>query len=275
MSAEDVGNVGEASTVGDARDVQAFQVDRMRVRVLPTSAEVAVAAADRYERLLRAKPAAVLGLATGSTPSGLYDELARRHREEGLSFADAQGFLLDEYLGLPVDHPERYRNVIRRELADRVGLPDHSVHAPPVDGDDLEARCTAYDAAIAAAGGIDLQVLGLGADGHIAFNMPGTDFAATTRVTELSEQTVRDNARFFGGDVAAVPRRAASQGLATIMRARAILLIVTGAHKAAALRDLVHGPVTPALPATVLRAHDSVDVLVDGPAATLLEPRGA
>lgn len=245
----------------------------MAVRVLPTAQEVAVAAADLFDELLRRQPDAVLGLATGSTPLGMYDELIRRHDQEGLSFAEARAFLLDEYVGLPREHPGRYRNVILRQLTDRVGLPAHRVHAPPVESPDLAAACVTYEGKIADAGGVDLQVLGLGTDGHIAFNMPGSEFTSRTRLTTLTEQTVLDNARFFGGDATLVPREAVTQGLATIMQARSIVLIVTGAGKAAALHSLVEGPLSEQMPASVLRDHPRTTVLVDQVAVQLLSLR--
>lgn len=241
----------------------------MQVRVLPDARAVAVAAADLVEETVRRHPAAVLGLATGSTPLGLYDELVRRHAA-GLDLSRTRCFLLDEYVGLPADHPERYRAVIARELTDRVGIPPAQVHAPPADAGDLPAACRAYEAAMATAGGVDLQVLGLGVDGHIAFNMPGSDPAAGTRLVELSEQTLRDNARFFGGDVAAVPRRAVSQGLETITRARRLLLLATGPEKARAARDAVVGPWSPQVPSSALRSHPATVVLADAAAGALL-----
>lgn len=237
------------------------------VRILPTSQDVALAAADLVTEQVRKVPASVLGVATGSTPLGLYAHLARRARD-GLSFAGCRAFLLDEYVGLPPEHPERYRNVVLRELAGPVGLPADAVHAPDVDAVDLEAAAARYDAAIAASGGIDLQVLGLGADGHVAFNMPGTPPDAPTHVTTLSERTLQDNARFFGGDVGRVPRRALTQGLATIARARLLVLMVTGEAKAPALEELLRGPVGPHAPATALRTHPGLVVLADEPAAS-------
>jgi len=234
-------------------------------------AELARRAADVVEEVLRSRPDPVLGLATGSTPLPVHDELARRHREEGLSLAHASGFLLDEYVGLPAEHPERYRNVIARELVDRVDLDPGRVHGPDGLAEDLEAACAAYEAAIAAAGGVDVQILGIGTDGHIAFNEPGSSFASRTRVAVLAEQTRRDNARFFGGEVEAVPRTCLTQGLGTIMEARRILLLATGEQKAEAVRQLLEGPVSVRWPATVLQHHPDVTVLLDEAAASRLE----
>lgn len=232
--------------------------------------ELARAGADALEGALLARRDPVLGLATGSSPVPVYDELVRRHREDGLSFAGARAFLLDEYVGLPAEHPERYRNVIDRELVSHVDLDPARVHAPDGLARDLDAAAARYEQQIAAAGGVDVQILGIGTDGHIAFNEPGSPFDSRTRVEELTEQTRRDNARFFGGDVEAVPRRCLTQGLATIMSARRIVLLARGRAKAEAVRHMVEGPVSTAWPATVLQGHPDVTVLLDEEAASLL-----
>ena len=234
-------------------------------------ADVARLAADEVSGLLRRRPDAVLGLATGSSPLRLYDELVRRHAVEVLSFARARAFLLDEYVGLPADHPERYAAVIDRVLAARVDLPPGAVQAPDGGAADLDAACAAYEEAIRSAGGVDLQVLGIGSNGHLAFNEPGSPLASRTRVTVLTEQTRADNARFFGGDADAVPRRVLTQGLGTIMEARHLVLIATGGGKAEAVRAMLEGPVGPACPASVLQRHPRVTVLLDHAAASLLE----
>lgn len=228
-------------------------------------------AADAVERLLTTRPDAVLGLATGSTPLPVYEELIRRHRAGRLSFARARAFLLDEYVGLPLEHPERYRNVIDRELVSAVDFAPDAVRAPDGSAEDLLAAADAYDAAIAAAGGVDLQILGIGANGHIAFNEPGSSLASRTRIEVLTEQTRRANARFFDGDVDAVPRLAATQGLGTIMSAHHLVLLASGEHKADAVRELVEGAVSAHWPATVLQHHRHVTVLLDEAAASRLE----
>lgn len=231
----------------------------------------AVLAADVIEALLRRRPDAVLGLATGSSPLAVYDELARRHTEEGLSFARARGFTLDEYVGLPAEHPERYRNVIGRELVDRLDWPAERVHGPDGLATDLPAACADYERAIADAGGVDVQLLGVGTDGHVGFNEPGSSLGSRTRLKSLTRQTRTDNARFFDGDVDAVPRHCLTQGLATIRDARHLLLLATGAGKAEAIAQLVEGPVSARWPATVLQWHPHVTVLVDEDAASRLE----
>jgi glucosamine-6-phosphate deaminase len=238
--------------------------------VIERPERLAELAADAVEVLVRRRPDAVLGLATGSSPLALYDALARRHRA-GLSFARVRGFLLDEYVGLPPEHPERYRAVIDRELVRRVDLAPGAVQGPDGGADDLPSACAAYEDAIRAAGGVDLQVLGVGTDGHVAFNEPGSSLASRTRVKTLTAQTRRDNARFFGGDVDAVPRHVLTQGLGTILEARHLVLLATGRAKAEAVHHLVEGPVTALWPATVLQLHPHVTVLVDEDAASRLQ----
>ncbi|MFC8921337.1 glucosamine-6-phosphate deaminase [Cellulosimicrobium sp. NPDC057127] len=228
-------------------------------------------AAGAVDALLRARPDAVLGLATGSSPLRVYDELARRHAQEGLSFARAQAFLLDEYVGLPADHPQRYRNVIEAEIAARVDLAPGAVRGPDGLAADLPAACAAYEAAIAAAGGVDLQILGIGTDGHIAFNEPGSSLASRTRIKTLTTQTREDNARFFDDDVDKVPTHCLTQGLATIMSARHLVLLATGRGKAEAVHQLVEGPVSALWPATIMQMHPHATVLVDDAAASRLQ----
>lgn len=233
--------------------------------------ELARLAAGAIERLVLARPTAVLGLATGSSPLATYDELVRRHEESGLSFAKAKAFLLDEYVGLPVDHPERYRNVIDREFVGRVDFAPSAVRGPDGLASDLPASCAEYDDAITAAGGVDLQILGIGTDGHVAFNEPGSSLASRTRIKTLTEQTRADNARFFGGDVDQVPQHCLTQGLGTIMRAAHVMLIATGRAKADAVHQLVEGPVSAMWPGTILQHHPHVTVLVDNAAASRLQ----
>jgi glucosamine-6-phosphate deaminase len=243
----------------------------VEVVILPDEAAIGALVADAVESLVRSRPDAVLGLATGSSPLAVYDELARRHAQAGLSFARARGFMLDEYVGLPAEHPERYRNVIEREIASRVGWPAAQVQGPDGLAEDLEAACAAYEAAIAAAGGVDLQLLGVGTDGHVAFNEPGSSLASRTRIKTLTRQTREDNARFFDGDVEAVPRHCLTQGLGTIMAARHLVLLATGRGKAEAVHRVVEGAVSAMWPGSVLQMHPHVTVLVDDAAASRLQ----
>lgn len=231
---------------------------------------LAALAADAFEAVVRRTPDAVLGLATGSSPLAVYDELARRHAD-GLSFARTRAFLLDEYVGLPAGHPQGYRTVIERDVVARLDLPSAAVLGPDGSAQDLAAACADYERAIADAGGVDVQILGIGTDGHVAFNEPGSSLASRTRIKTLTEQTRRDNARFFGGDVDAVPRHVLTQGLGTISEARHLVLVATGRHKAEAVHQLVEGPVSAMWPASVLQMHPHVTVLVDPAAAGRLQ----
>ena len=200
----------------------------MEIVILPDTEAIGSLAADAIGNLLQRKPDAVLGLATGSSPLAIYDELTARCADGAVSFAQASGFTLDEYVGLPADHPESYRNVIDKEFVSRVDFAPGAVHGPDGLADDIPAACAAYEAAIAAAGGVDLQILGIGTDGHIGFNEPGSSLASRTRIKTLTRQTRIDNARFFGGDLDAVPTHCLTQGLATIMSARHVVLVATG-----------------------------------------------
>lgn len=243
----------------------------MEVVILKDSAAIGVVAADAIEALLAAKPDAVLGLATGSSPLPIYDELAARCAAGRVSFARARGFTLDEYVGLPPEHPERYRNVIDAVFANRVDFAPGAVAAPDGLATDIPAACAAYEQAIADAGGIDLQILGIGTDGHIGFNEPGSSLASRTRIKTLTRQTRVDNARFFGGDIDAVPTHCLTQGLGTIMAARHVVLAATGRAKAEAVHQLVEGAVSAMWPATVLQHHPHTTVLIDDAAARRLQ----
>jgi glucosamine-6-phosphate deaminase len=214
--------------------------------------------------LVAQRPTAVIGLATGSTPAPVYRELVRRHRKGDLSLARVRGFLLDEYVGLPADHPERYRAVITRELEEHVDFGDGAVRAPQVDRDDLTAACDDYESDIAAAGGVDLQILGIGRDGHIGFNEPGSSLASRTRIKTLTDQTRRDNARFFGS-LDEVPRHVVTQGIGTILGARHLVLLAFGEAKAGAVAQAVE-----MVPASALQLHPHATVVIDEPAATQL-----
>ena len=226
----------------------------MELVVLDTPEAIAERAADAIEELLASKPDAVLGTATGSSPLPLYDELVRRCAAGRLSFARVTGFMLDEYVGLPDEHPERYATFMERNLRSRVDM----------------RPCADYERQMAEAGYCDLQILGIGSDGHIAFNEPGGPLDSPTHVDVLTEQTRRDNARFFDGDIDAVPTHCITQGLGTIMRARKLVLIATGAGKAEAIRQLVEGEVSAQWPCTVMQNHPDALVLVDPAAASLL-----
>ncbi|WP_166903845.1 glucosamine-6-phosphate deaminase [Mycobacterium sp. DL440] len=243
----------------------------MEVIILDDAAKIGAVAADAVGALLDRKPDAVLGLATGSSPLTIYDELAARCAAGQISFRAARGFTLDEYVGLPGDHPERYRNVIDTVFVSRVDFAPDAVQGPDGLADDIPAACAAYEEAIREAGGVDLQVVGIGTDGHIAFNEPGSSLASRTRIKTLTRRTRVDNARFFGDDLDAVPTHCLTQGLATIMAARHVILVALGRSKAEAVHQLVEGGVSAMWPATVLQHHRHVTVLLDDAAAQRLQ----
>lgn len=237
----------------------------MEVVITTTVEDAGRVVADVITQALRGG-ARVLGLATGSSPLAAYRELARRHREEGLSFAGVRAFLLDEYVGLPASHPQSYARVIRDELVDAVDLDPGHVHGPAGDAADPLAEARRYDEALRAAGPVDLQVLGIGVNGHLGFNEPGSSLTSRTRVKTLTARTRQDNARFFTG-ADAVPRHVLTQGLGTITEARHLVLTASGEHKAVAVAAAVEGPVTASCPASVLQLHPHVTVVVDEAAA--------
>src|SRR6476660_2043941 len=243
----------------------------MEVVILADAKDIGGVAADAIAWLFSRKPDAVLGLATGSSPLAIYDELAARCDAGLISFRQARGFTLDEYVGLPADHPERYRNVIDRVFVSRIDVAPRAVHGPDGLAADIRAACAEYETAIRDAGGVDLQILGIGTDGHIAFNEPGSSLGSRTRIKTLTMQTRMDNARFFGGDVDAVPTHCLTQGLATIMEARHVILVATGRNKAEAVHHLVEGAVSALWPATILQHHPHVTVLLDDAAASRLQ----
>ena len=241
----------------------------MEVLIHPDAAEASHTAARIIARQIRAKPETVLGLATGSTPLGLYRELIRMHREEGLSFAGVTTFNLDEYIGVPGDHPAAYRRFMQENLFDRLDIPAEQTHVPDGMASDIAAHCVDYEARIAAAGGIDIQVLGIGSDGHIGFNEPTSSLASRTRIKTLTEQTRRDNARFFDRPED-VPMHCITMGIGTILESRTCLVLAFGAGKAAATAASIEGPVAAMMPASALQFHPHTVFLLDEPAATRL-----
>lgn len=214
-------------------------------------------------------PGKVLGLATGSSPLGLYALMVKDHKENGTSYKDIKTFNLDEYVGLPITHPESYYAFMHTNLFNQIDIKEENTHVPSGLGEDLEGQAKKYDDMILN-NPIDIQVLGIGSDGHIAFNEPGTSFDSLTHVTDLLEPTIKDNARFFDNDMDKVPHQAVTQGIATIMRAKKIILIATGSNKANAVKAMVEGPIDENCPASILQKHDNVVVVVDEDAAKLL-----
>ena len=246
----------------------------MRIGIFNDEDQIASLAADRILEVYRAKPNFVLGLATGSSPLKLYAELVRRYEAGQISFAQVRSYNLDEYVGLPRDHYEGYANFIHRNLVDLVDMPEGAAHGPDGWCDDLDAGAAAYDEAIKADGGIDIQVLGIGSDGHIGFNEPGSSLASGTRVKTLAERTRIDNARFFNDDVNQVPMHCITQGIGTILKARHLVLLAFGAGKAEAIAETVEGGVSAFCPASALQLHPHATIIVDEAAASRLRHKG-
>lgn len=245
----------------------------MEIIELGSTDEIGRYGATIVETLVRASPRAVLGLATGSSPLPIYRELIRRHRSGSApAFSGIRTFNLDEYVGLPAGHEQSYRATIARELTDPLGLPPDHVHGPHASVDGLPDVGDRYEAALAAAGGIDLQLLGIGSDGHLGFNEPGSSLGSQTRLKTLTHQTRADNARYFGS-IDAVPVHVITQGIGTILRARRLVLVATGETKAHAVAAALEGPITASCPASAVQLHPHVTVLLDAAAASRLERR--
>ncbi|MFZ7087469.1 glucosamine-6-phosphate deaminase [Curtobacterium sp. RRHDQ10] len=241
----------------------------MEIIILPTPAEVGRVAAAKIASIVAEKPSAVIGLATGSSPQGIYTDLGRRVRAGEISFAAARGFALDEYVGIPLDHPESYASVIQRDVVEPLGFDPSRVRVPDGRATDIEFAAKEYDAAIRAAGGIDVQILGIGANGHIGFNEPTSSFASRTRIKTLAPATREANARFFDS-VDQVPTHCMTQGLGTILEAGSLVLVAQGEAKAAAIAGAVEGPLSAMLPGSALQLHEHATVVVDEAAASRL-----
>jgi glucosamine-6-phosphate deaminase len=238
----------------------------VEVIVLPSPTEVGRLAARKVGQLIRGKPTAVIGFATGSSPLAIYAELGRLVRDGSLDASRVSGFALDEYVGIAEQHPQSYGSVLRREVIEPLGLDPSRVFVPDGRASDLEAACEAYEAAIRDAGGVDLQILGIGANGHIGFNEPTSSFGSRTRLKTLAPRTREDNARFFASPEE-VPTHCLTQGLGTIMEARELLLVAQGSRKAAAVAAAIEGPVSSMCPGSILQFHPRATVIVDDAAA--------
>lgn len=241
----------------------------MRIAIAPTEAEgTAIAARVLMERFEQGK---ALGVATGSTPLGLYEKLREAHAAGEFTLSGSSAYALDEYIGIDADHPERYRNVLATELVgeDKTGLKDEDLYTPDGLADDPAQAAADYEEAIAP--GVDLQILGIGSDGHIGFNEPGGSLASRTHIGVLTEQTRTDNARFFDNDIDKVPTHCLTQGLATIMGAKKLLLLAFGEKKAEAMKQVIEGPVSAFWPGTILQHHPDVTIVLDEAAAGKLQ----
>ncbi|MBU1105224.1 MAG: glucosamine-6-phosphate deaminase [Candidatus Riflebacteria bacterium] len=241
----------------------------MEVIIKSDKAEASKLGAKIIARLIRQNNKAVLGLATGSTPLQLYKQLVRMHQEEGLSFKDVTTFNLDEYVGLESDNPCSFYSEMHNNLFCHIDMAKGATHLPDGMAENIPDSCAAYEAAIAAAGGIDLQLLGIGHDGHLAFNEPGSSLASRTRLKTLSQKTIKANSRFFGSEDK-VPRHVMTMGLSTIMAARQCILLAFGMDKAEAVRDMIEGPVSASCPGSILQFHERTIVLLDPEAASKL-----
>jgi glucosamine-6-phosphate deaminase len=237
----------------------------MKILVVADYESMSNAAAQIVQGQIARDPRSVLGLATGSTPLGVYKTLAEYHRQ-GLDFDELTTFNLDEYVGLAADHPQSYRHYMQENFFSKVNIRPENTHIPNGAAQDLQAECLRYEQLMAEAGGIDLQLLGIGSNGHIGFNEPGTAFGSQTQVVDLTESTIQDNARFFATPQD-VPTQALSMGIKSIMQAKAIVLMASGANKADAVHAALRGPVTPHVPASVLQLHPFVTFVVDQAAA--------
>jgi len=241
----------------------------MQIHVFENAAQVGQAAATLIAAQVLSKPDAVLGLATGSTPIPTYQELSRLCKAGVVDFSRVRSYNLDEYCGIPEDHEQSYHTFMKENLFNHINIDITNTHVPNGNAADAQAECEAYDAAIANAGGIDVQVLGIGRNGHIGFNEPGDSFIYGCHVVTLAQSTIEANRRFFESE-ADVPRQAISLGIGSIINARKILLLATGADKAEAIRASVHGSIDPQVQASILRTHGDVIFLLDKAAASLL-----
>ncbi len=239
----------------------------MNIHVFESREEVKKAAAAVFTAQILRKPDSVLGLATGSTPVETYAELVRLYKAGIVDFSQVKTYNLDEYVGLPSDHPESYISFMRRNLFDHINLKEY--HLPNGLARDLLQECRDYEDSIKRAGGIDLQLLGIGNNGHIGFNEPNDQFVFETNQVKLTESTIKANRRFFDSEDQ-VPREALSMGIGTIMQAKSILMICLGEGKADIVSKMVNGPVDPQVPASILRMHKEVTVLLDREAASKL-----
>lgn len=241
----------------------------MQIHVYDHAQQVGQAAATLLAAQLISKPNSVLGLATGSTPIPTYQALISLYKAGVVDFSSASSFNLDEYVGLPAGHPCSYHSFMREQLFDHVNMPADHIHIPDGNAADPQTECARYDQAITAAGGIDMQVLGIGRNGHIGFNEPDDHFTYETHVITLTDSTIDANTRFFNNRDE-VPRHAISMGVGNIMKAKTVVLVANGEDKAQAIHDTVKGDITPNVPASILRCHPNCLIFVDEAAASKL-----
>ena len=242
----------------------------MEVIICPDAGRVGEVAAAKAARIAGVVgPGVVLGVATGSSPVQTFAELARLVEAGVVDLSAASAFALDEYVGIPVGHPQSYHEIIRVTVTEPMGLDPARVHVPDGFAEDLAAACREYEEAIGAVGGVDIQFLGVGSNGHVGFNEPTSSLSSRTRIKTLAARTRQDNARFFAS-IEEVPRHCLTQGLGTIMDARNVILVATGSRKAHAIAQVVEGPVTAMYPGSVLQFHPQATIVVDEEAAAEL-----
>lgn len=241
----------------------------MKVIICENYEEASAEAAKVMLGIIKNKPTANLGLATGSTPVKMYELMVEDHEKNGTSYKDIKSYNLDEYYGLEHTHPQSYYYFMQKHLFSKVDIKPENVHVPKGSGD-IQASCDEYNKLLAE-NVIDIQLLGIGSNGHIGFNEPGTSFDAVTHVVDLKQSTIEDNARlFFDGKIEDVPKQAVSMGISNIMNAKSVLLLAFGKGKAEAVKGMIEGPVTEELPASILQKHQDVTVILDKDAASLL-----
>ncbi len=244
----------------------------MEVIIEKTYEQMSIAAAQEVAIILNAKPNSVLGMATGSTPLGVYQQLVKLHKEQGLDFSQVTTFNLDEYVGLPTDHPQSYHHFMHENFFKHVNIPLQNIYIPSGTTSNYRAFCQWFEQRIRECGGIDLQILGIGSDGHIAFNEPSSSLSSRTRLKTLAQSTIEDNSRFFDRPED-VPIYAITMGVGTIMEADRIILLASGEKKADAIAKAVEGPVTSMITASALQMHAKSRVYLDTAAASKLQMR--
>ena len=263
-------------TTNVAHDVIASRIvpnqlpDAMLVEVVDSYELMSQRAAEIVAEQVHRKPNSVIGFATGGTPKGMYQRLIHEHDERGLDFSKITTFNLDEYVGLPPKHEQSYHHYMWENLFKHINVTESKVNIPHGMADDIDHFCAWYERQIEDAGGIDLQILGIGANGHLAFNEPGSSLGSRTRIKTLTEKTVRDNARYFD-DQDMVPEYAITMGIGTIMEAKKLLLVASGEKKAEAIRSTLEGPVTAMCPSTIVQLHRQSHIIIDEDAASVLD----
>ena len=243
----------------------------MEIIIQPSNHHIATIAAEKVCDALKKKPNLVLGLATGSTPIALYKILVQKHKNGELDFSQVTTFNLDEYIGIPCHHPQSYHTFMAKHFFDHVNIPQENQHIPLNPMCDFESYCEKYEMKIKDSGGIDIQILGIGTDGHIGFNESGSSLSSRTRPVTLSESTLKANARHFNSDMHAVPEMAITMGVGTIMEAKQCILLASGKSKSVAIVNAVEGPITASVPASVLQMHPNTYIIIDEDAASKLK----